>query len=90
MERLFLSSPNSRRNFIDRLIYSKNNSYNTLINKYQKYITERSKILQHDTYDHDWINKIENEISKLGIKIYEQRKEQLNILNKYIECIKYR
>ena len=87
MERLFLSSPNTRRNFIDRLIYSKNNSYNTLINKYQKYITERSKILQHDTYDLDWINKIENEISKLGIKIYEQRKEQLNILNKYINAL---
>ena len=87
MERLFLSSPNSRRNFIDRLIYSKNNSYNTLINKYQKYLTERSKILQHDTYDHDWINKIENEISTLGIKIYEQRKEQLNILNKYMNAL---
>ncbi len=87
MERLFLSSPNSRRNFIDRLIYSKNNSYNTLINKYQKYLTERSKILQHDTYDNDWISEIENEISKLGIKIYEQRKEQLNILNKYIDAL---
>ena len=87
MERLFLSSPNSRRNFIDRLIYSKNNSYNTLINKYQKYVTERSKILQHDTYDPDWINEIENQISKLGIKIYEQRKEQLNILNKYINSL---
>ncbi len=87
MERLFLSSPNSRRNFIDRLIYSKNNSYNTLINKYQKYLTERSKILQHDTYDNDWINEIENEISTLGIKIYEQRKEQLNILNKYIDAL---
>ena len=87
MERLFLSSPNSRRSFIDRLIYSKNNSYNTLINKYQKYLTERSKILQHDTYDNDWINEIENEISTLGIKIYEQRKEQLNILNKYMNAL---
>lgn len=87
MERLFLASPNSRRNFIDRLIYSNNNSYNTLINKYQKYINERSKILQRDSYDLDWITKIENEISKLGIKIYEQRKKQLNILNKYMNVL---
>ena len=60
MERLFLSSPNSRRNFIDRLIYSKNNSYNTLINKYQKYLLSVVDFTAW-SYDPDWITQIENE-----------------------------
>ena len=51
MERLFLSSPSNRRNFIDRLIFSKKNDYNKLINKYKKSLLERNKILQSEIYD---------------------------------------
>ena len=34
MERLFQASPSYRRNFIDRLVFSTKNNYNSLINKY--------------------------------------------------------
>ena len=33
MERLFQASPSYRRNFLDRLIFSSRNDYNTLINR---------------------------------------------------------
>ena len=36
MERLFQSSPSTRRNFIDRLIFSHVKNYNSTINKYKK------------------------------------------------------
>ncbi len=84
MERMFLSSPNTRRNFIDRLIYSYDNTYNAIINKYKKNIIERNKILQNNQFDLNWINHIEYEISKLGLQIYNLRKDQIIILNKYI------
>ena len=35
MERLFQASPSYRRNFIDRLVFSTKNNYNSLINKYK-------------------------------------------------------
>ena len=87
MERLFQSSPTTRRNFIDRLIFSYNKDYNKLINKYKKNILERSKILQNNIFDKNWINIIENEISILGQKIYELRHTQLTILNKQIKYL---
>ena len=87
MERLFQSSPATRRNFIDRLIFSYNKEYNKIINKYKKNILERSKILQNNVFDKNWINFIENEISVLGQKIYELRYIQLTILNNQIKTL---
>ena len=87
MERLFQSSPTTRRNFIDRLIFSYNKDYNKLINKYKKNILERNKILQNNIFDKNWINIIENEISILGQKIYELRHTQLTILNEQIKYL---
>ena len=81
MERLFVSSPSSRRNFIDRLIYTKDKKYNLLINKYKKFIYERQKILQNSHYDEVWIDKLENNIVNFGIEIYKKRLEKVHILN---------
>ena len=89
MERLFQSSPSHRRNFIDRLIYSENNEYSKLINRYKKDIIERNKILQQNNFDLDWIKHIENQISINGLKIYQLRKSQLNKLNRHIKNLNH-
>ena len=87
MERLFQASPNYRRNFIDRLIFSSNSNYNKIINKYKKYLIERNIILQQEKIDTNWINFIELEISKFGIEIYNLRNLQLQLLNDYIKSL---
>ena len=87
MERLFQASPNYRRNFIDRLIYSSNSNYNKIINQYKKYLIERNIILQKNKVDTNWINFIELEISKFGIEIYNLRNFQLKLLNEYIKSL---
>ena len=81
MERLFQTSPSYRRNFLDRLIFSSKNDYNRLINKYKKSLLERNKILQFSNIDNDWLNRIESEISLLGLEIYELRNLQLKTIN---------
>ena len=88
MERLFQASPSYRRNFIDRLIFSSRNTYNTLVNKYKKLLLERIKILQNNSVDSDWLNNIEREISTIGIDIYNLRFSQLNSLNNNINILK--
>ncbi len=85
MERLFQSSPVSRRNFIDRLIFSGRNNYNKLINRYKKILVERITILQKDNYDIYWLNQIEKDISITGLEIYKLRNDQLKLLNRNIK-----
>ena len=87
MERLFLASPSYRRNFIDKLIFSENKNYNKLINKYKKNILERSKVLQLENYDRDWLDIIENDISALAIEIYQLRNKKVNDINDQIAII---
>ena len=79
-ERLFLSSPSNRRNFIDQLIFTHKYNYNKLINSYNKFIQERSKILSNNIIDESWLNELEKNISKYGLEIYSLRQNQLSTL----------
>ena len=88
MERLFQSSPTYKRNFIDRLIFSGRNEYNTLMNRYKKYLIERINILKSDNYDEDWLKQIEKEISITGLEIYKARNFQLKLLNQNLDKLK--
>ena len=81
MERLFLNNPTVRRNFLDRLIYSTDKTYNKLINNYKKCIIERSKILKIFKYDPDWITNLEKKIVELGIQIYQKRIKHISVIN---------
>ena len=87
MERLFLSTPNYRRNFIDKLIFSEKKNYNRLVNIYKKNLLERSKILEYNNYDKIWLENVEKEISTCALEIYKLRNEQLIILNENIKEI---
>ena len=87
MERLFLSSPNKRRDFLDKLIFSENKNYNQIVNKYKRYIQERTKILQSYKYDHQWIAEIEKNISFLGLEIYKLRNKKINDLEDELKKI---
>ena len=89
MERLFQASPSYRRNFIDRLIFSSKNNYNSLINKYKKFLLERIKILQTNIVDNDWLNQIEKEICILGLEIFNERDLQVKSINSNFQLLKY-
>ena len=87
MERLFLTSPSYRRNFIDRFIFSRKKNYNTLINKYKKNISERNKLLLSKFYDEAWLKKLEEDISLSGIEIYKLRSLQIKMLQKHLNLL---
>ena len=87
MERLFVSSPANRRNFIDKLIFSSEKTYNQIINTYKKNILERNKILISRYVDNDWLDSIENNIANLALKIYQYRNIQIQILETNIKKI---
>ena len=85
MERLFVSTPSSRRNFLDRLIFTFNKKYNFIINNYKKAINERQLLLNNATYDEIWIENIERSIVKYGSIIYQNRTEYILTINQILE-----
>ena len=85
MERLFVSSPSIRRNFLDRLVYTYNKDYNLLINNYKKKINERQILLKKNLFDENWMNKIENDIGEYSREIYKKRAFHIETLNKMLK-----
>jgi DNA replication and repair protein RecF len=79
-ERLFQSSPSIRRNLIDQFIYTSQNKYNKLVNRYNKFVQERSKVLINNINDESWLMQLEKNISSDGLQIYSLRESQLNVL----------
>ena len=88
IERLFLSSPSIRRNFLDKLIYGVDKNYLKELLTYKKKIFERSKILKNNFFDKEWIEKIEIDIVNLGTAIYRKRKEHIDVLNSLLNLSK--
>ena len=87
MERLFASRPSSRRNFLDRLIFTFNKRYNSIINSYKKAVNERNIILKNITYDENWIKTVEDSIIKFGSIIYKSRENQVQIINAILNTL---
>lgn len=79
-ERLFQSSPSIRRNLIDQFIYTSQNKYNKLVNRYNRLTQERSKILINNNNDESWLNQLEKSISVDALQIYALRESQINVL----------
>ena len=61
---------------------------NRLINRYKKFLLERTQILQASHIDNDWLNQIEKEICVLGLEIYQLRISQLVSTNTNINILK--
>ena len=79
-ERLFQSSPSIRRRLIDQFIFTNQNNYNKLINKYTRLLQERSKLLLNNNKDESWLNQLEKNISIDGLEIYSLRQKQIKLL----------
>ena len=88
MERLFLSSPSLRRNFLDRLIYNQDKDYNITMNKYKKSLSERQILLKQINYDESWIEKLEINICNYASVIYKKRLNQIELINKILKDLK--
>ena len=87
MERIFLSTPSLRRNFIDRLIFTSDKEYSSIVNHYKKFVNERQVLLKESTYDENWIEEIEKNIARFGNIIYKKRTSHINSINKILQKI---
>ena len=87
MERLFIGPPSLRRNFIDRITYSFDQSILNSLNTYMKLLRERFNIIKRPNSNSNWLSKIENKIANLGIEIIFKRLNTIRLLNETFKAI---
>ena len=89
-ERIFLGSSNMRRGFLDRLVAIFDNEHSVRLNEYDKNLKQRAKLLKDGINDLNWLEVIEDHLSKLSVAISSSRLETINRLTKYLaNSLKY-
>jgi len=82
MDRLFLDGTTARRRFLDRLVYNLDTTHATRINRFDKLMRERLRILkEQDHYDPSWLSALEKKMSEEAIAIAAARMLLIQQLN---------
>ncbi len=74
MDRLFLEGASSRRKFFDRLVYAYEPDHASRLNRYDKNLRERMKLLTQDRpADPVWLDSLETQLSAEAVAIAASR-----------------
>ncbi len=84
-EKVFGGTASSRRNFLDRIVANFDLNHTKRINDYNKLLKQRSKILKENENDKDWLNAIEDQLSKLSVAISSTRLDIVSRLTNFLE-----
>ncbi len=83
-EKVFKGSASSRRTFLDRLVSNFDPSHNGRINNYNKLLQQRSKVLKDNSRDKEWLDVIEDQLSKLAVAICSSRVDIVSRLSSFL------
>lgn len=85
MDRLFLEGPSTRRKFFDRLVFSFDPEHASRLNRYDKTLRERMKILQLERgADPRWLDALETQLAGEAVSIAAARLTLLSRLAHYV------
>jgi DNA replication and repair protein RecF len=73
MDRLFLEGASARRKFLDRLVYAFEPEHVTRVNRYDKAMRERMKLLLLDRHDASWLQSLEAQMAAEAVSIAASR-----------------
>lgn len=72
-DRLFLTSPESRRQTLDRWVYAFYPEHAQNIRQYEKLLRDRQVVLQQDVSNDMWLTSIEQGLAERAYKIHNRR-----------------
>jgi DNA replication and repair protein RecF len=85
MDRLFLEGASGRRKFFDRLVIAHAPGHAALLNRYDKNLRERMKVLQREAgADAKWLGALEAQLAADAVSIAAARRLLLDDLARYI------
>ena len=89
--KLIKASPNTRRNYLNIQISQLNKEYIYYLNNYNNLIKNKNdylkKLMINGNLDTRYLDIIDEKIVEEGLKIYNLRKEYIDLINKYINDI---
>jgi len=80
MDRLLAEGPGARRKWLDRLVYSFDPAHGGRVNRYEKALRERLRLLREGPADAAWLNALEDEMAQTGVAIAAARKQLMRQL----------
>lgn len=84
MDRLFLEGASSRRKFFDRLVYAFEPEHAARLNRYDKNLRERMKLLQEGAPDLRWLDTLEAQLAAEAVSIAASRLNLISRLSHYV------
>ena len=89
--KLVKSSPNTRRNYLNIQLSQLHKEYIYYLNNYNNMIKNKNdylkKLMLNSNLDERYLDILDEKIVEEGLKIFEYRKNYIELINKYIEKI---
>ena len=84
-EKIFLGGATARRIFIDNLTANFDNGHLKRVSEYDKLLKQRSKILKENEKDSNWLDVLEDMMSKLAVSISSSRIDLISRLAGFLK-----
>lgn len=85
MDRLFLSTPQNRRQFLDRIVYLFDTDHARRLSSFDNLYRQWLQILKSGNINNNWLLSLEKQLAEYAIAIAAARREQVEKLNNFIE-----
>ena len=80
-DRLFLDGAGERRRFVDRLVFGCDQGHAKRVNRYERAMRERLRLLRDGRFDPVWLAGLEKNMAHEGMAITEARENMIASLN---------
>ena len=84
MDRLFAGPAGDRRRFLDRLVVAFDPDHAARVNRLEKLLRERNKLLEDQRFDARWLAGIEDQLAEAGAAVAVARVDAIEALQSYI------
>jgi DNA replication and repair protein RecF len=85
-DRLFADGAGDRRRFLDRLVFSWAPGHAADVSAYERSLRERTRVLGADSTDRAWLEALEAQAAKTGVRIASARAQTVLALNIEIDA----
>lgn len=80
MDRVLTDSPSARRRLLDRMVFDADPAHAGRVQRYEKAMRERSRLLREGRRDPAWLSALEDEMARTGTAIAAARQDLLGRL----------
>ncbi|VBB69494.1 DNA recombination and repair protein RecF [invertebrate metagenome] len=77
MDRLFVESPVTRRQFLDRLVFAFDPAHASRVAAYERAMRERSRLLREGQHDPAWVAALESIMAEHGVGVAAARRKTI-------------